>query len=343
MTKKLPLGKLNFDILEDLLRKYPGVFDQRVIVGPKVGEDAAIIDFPDRYLVAKTDPITFAMDEIGWYAVNINANDVAIRGAKPRWFQSTILLPEGCATEELAEEVFDQISRACRELGIAIVGGHTEITYSMDRPIVVGFMLGEVEKGKLVTTSGARPGDEIILTKGIVIEGTAIIAREKREDLRKRGYDEGFIRRCMDYLYDPGISVVKDALLANQFQIHSMHDPTEGGLATGLYEVARASGVGMLVYADKIDILPESQRLCAQYGIDPLGTITSGSLVLATDTENSQKVLEAYINSGMNASVIGRVEQRSFGIKIIKDGKMTDLTWSEKDEITKIFEIRGRR
>ncbi len=336
--KRLPLGKLNFDILERLLEKYPGVLDQRVIIGPKVGEDAAIIDLPDRYLVAKTDPITFAMDEIGWYAVHINANDVAIRGAKPRWFQSAILLPEGDTTEELAEEVFGQISRACRELGVAIVGGHTEITHALDRPIVVGSMFGEVEKEKLITTSGARPGDDILLTKGIVIEGTAIIAREKQGDLREKGYDEGFIRRCMGYLYDPGISVVKDALLGNQFEIHCMHDPTEGGLATGLYEMARASGVGMLIYGYKINIHPESERLCVQYGLDPLGTITSGSLVLTADPENSQRVLEAYLESGISASVIGRVEARSFGIKILKDGKMTDLTWSEKDEITKIFE-----
>jgi hydrogenase expression/formation protein HypE len=338
MVKTLPLGKLNFDILEDLLEKYPGVRDERLVVGPKVGEDAAIIDFPDRYLVAKTDPITFAIDEIGWYSVHINANDIAIRGAKPRWFQSAILLPEGRATEGLVEEIFNQISRACRELGVAIAGGHTEITYALDRPIVVGSMFGEVEKGKLVTTSGARPGDDILLTKGIVIEGTAIIAREKHEDLRERGYDEKFILRCKDYLHKPGISVVKDALMANQFEIHAMHDPTEGGLATGLYEMARASGVGMLVYGDRIDLLPDSERLCAEYGLDPLGTITSGSLILTADPENSQRVLEAYLKSGISASVIGRVEERSFGIKIIKGGKMTDLTWSEKDEITRIFE-----
>ncbi len=338
MVKTLPLGKLNFDILERLLEKYPGVLDERLVVGPKVGEDAAIIDFPDRYLVAKTDPITFAMDEIGWYAVHINANDVAIRGAKPRWFQSAILLPEGRATEGLVEEIFGQMSRACRELGVTIVGGHTEITHALDRPIVVGSMFGEVEKGKLVTTSGARPGDDILLTKGIVIEGTAVIAREKQGDLRKRGYDEKFIRRCMGYLYEPGISVVKDALVANQFQIHSMHDPTEGGLATGLYEMARASGVGMLIYGDKIDLLPDSKRLCAEYGLNPLGTITSGSLVLAADPENAQKVLEAYLSSGIKASVIGRVEEGSFGIKILKDGRTADLKWSEKDEITKIFE-----
>jgi len=317
MIKRLPLGKLSFDILERLLEKYPGVPDERLIVGPKVGEDAAIIDFSDRYLVAKTDPITFAMDEIGWYAVHINANDVAIRGAKPRWFQSAILLPDGGATEGLAEEIFSQISRACRELGVTIVGGHTEITYALDRPIVVGSMLGEVEKGKLVTTSGAKPGDDILLTKG---------------------YDEDFIRRCMDYLTEPGISVVKDALLANHFHIHAMHDPTEGGLATGLYEMARASGVGMFIYGDEIDLLPDSKTLCAEFGLIPLGTITSGSLILAADPENGQRVLEAYANSGIKASVIGRVEEKSFGMKILKDGRMDDLKWSEQDEITRIFE-----
>jgi len=337
MVKTLPLGKLNFDILETLLGKYPGVLDERLIVGPKVGEDAAVIDFPDRYLITKTDPITFAMDEIGWYAVHINANDIAIRGAKPRWFQSAILLPEERATESLVEEVFGQISRACRDLGVTIAGGHTEISPGLDHPIVVGSMFGEVEKGKLVTTSGARPGDDILLTKGIVIEGTAIIARERQQDLRKRGYEEGFIRKCMNYLYEPGISVVKDALLANQFEIHSMHDPTEGGLATGLYEMARASRVGMLIYGDKINLLPDSERLCAEYGLNPLGTITSGSLVLATDPQNAQMVLETYLNSGIKASLIGRVEERGFGIKILKDDGMADLKWSEKDEITRIF------
>jgi hydrogenase maturation factor len=184
----------------------------------------------------------------------------------------------------------------------------------------------------------ARPGDDILLTKGIVIEGTAIIAREKYQDLRKRGYDEEFIRRCMDFLYEPGISVVKDALLANQFEIHSMHDPTEGGLATGLYEMARASGVGMIIYGDKIDLLSDSQRLCAEYGLDPLGTITSGTLILAADRENSKKVLKVYLNSGVRASMVGKVKEKSFGIKILKDGRKSDLKWSEKDEITGIFE-----
>ena len=155
MKKKLPLGKLDFSLLERLLGKYQSKTDSRVIIGPKLGEDAAVIDFPDRYLVAKTDPITFATEEIGWYAVQVNANDIATRGAVPKWFQATILLPENKTTEELVANIFSQIQNACEELNITIIGGHTEVSYNLDRPIIVGCMLGEVEKHKLVSTSGA--------------------------------------------------------------------------------------------------------------------------------------------------------------------------------------------
>ena len=187
----LPLGKLKLELLEKLLNKYQSPQDPRLIVGPEIGEDAVVIDFGDRYLVAKTDPITFATDEIGWYAVHVNANDIATRGAKPKWFQSTILLPEGKTTEELIDRIFNQISSVCNELEVAVVGGHTEISYGLDRPIIVGCMFGEVKKEKLVTTSGAKVGDDLILKKGIVIEGTSIIAREKQEELRKRGWVKG--------------------------------------------------------------------------------------------------------------------------------------------------------
>ena len=251
MGKGLPLGKLNFDILERLLEKYPGVLDERLVVGPRVGEDAAVIDFPDRYLIAKTDPITFAMDEIGWYAVHINANDIAIRGARPRWFQSAILLPKERATEGLVEEIFGQISRACRDLGVTIVGGHTEISPGLDRPIVVGSMFGEVTKEKLVTTSGARPGDEILLTKGIVIEGTAIIAREFGARLKKLGMTAGEINRCRKFL--DNISIITEAKIAAATAgTSAMHDITEGGLATALEELSAAGGHSIRVDADNI-------------------------------------------------------------------------------------------
>ncbi len=199
----LPLGKLNPEFLEQLLRRYanPG---ERVVVGPGVGEDAAVIDFGERYLVAKTDPITFATDEIGWYAVNVNANDVAAMGATPRWFLATVLLPEGQTTPELVETIFAQIGDACAALEIGFVGGHTEVTYDLHRPIVVGQMLGEVAKDGLIRSAGARPGDALLLTKGVGIEATAIIAREKEAELAGRLSPEEIVQ-AQNFLHDPGI------------------------------------------------------------------------------------------------------------------------------------------
>ncbi len=149
----LPAGKLPLPLLEKLLTRF-APNDPRIVVGPRTGEDAAVFDFGDRYLVAKTDPITFATSEIGWYAVNVNANDVAVMGATPRWFLATVLLPAGQATAEMAERIFADISDACAALGVSLAGGHTEITHNLDRPIICGTMLGEIAKERLITTAG---------------------------------------------------------------------------------------------------------------------------------------------------------------------------------------------
>jgi hydrogenase maturation factor len=337
MIKTLPLGKLDYHLFENLLKKYPGKPDPRVVVGPKLGEDAAVIDYKDRYLIVKTDPVTFVTEEIGWYAVQVNANDIATRGAAPKWFQATILLPENKTTTGLVDRIFSQIFNACSELDITVIGGHTEISYGLDRPIIVGCMLGEVSKDKLVCTSGAKPGDVIILTKGIVIEGTSIIAKEKRQELQKRGYSAGFIKKCEEYLYSPGLSVVKDALLANKYKVNSMHDPTEGGLAAGLYEVASASGAGLLVKKERIPILEESHILCKEYKLDPLGTITSGALLITASRENSNNIISLLKENGIRADIIGDIKEKGFGLKIETGGIIEDLRFSAKDEIIKIF------
>ena len=170
--------------LERLLARAPAG-DPRLVVGARIGEDAAVIDMGDRgdrgdrYLVAKTDPITFAAEKIGWYAVHINANDVAVTGADPKWFLATLLLPDGKAGPSLVEEIFSDVLSACQELGVTLCGGHTEITHGLDRPIVVGQMLGEVAKDKLLRKDSLQPSDVVLLTQGVAIEGTAVIAREK--------------------------------------------------------------------------------------------------------------------------------------------------------------------
>lgn len=338
MADTLAVGKLDMEFLAALLEQYTRIDDERVVVGPRVGEDALVIEFGDHFLVAKTDPITFATDEIGWYAVNVNANDIATTGATCRWFLATLLLPEGQTTKQLVEDIFSQLSQACSSLGIALCGGHTEITYGLDRPIVVGHMLGEVERDALVTTAGMRVGDDLILTKGIAIEGTAIIAREKADVLGKK-FSSEFIARCQGFLHDPGISVVADAHLATaQACIHAMHDPTEGGVATGLRELALASDLGLVVDEARLNILPETALLCAEFCLDPLGLIASGSLLMALAPEDSAGVGEALRKAGIAASVIGKVVDRTEGLQLIRQDKPEPLPVFERDEITRLFE-----
>ncbi len=338
--KKFVLGKIKHELLDKLLKEFTsGVSDDRVIMGSKIGEDAAVIDMGDKYLVAKTDPITFVTDEIGYYAVNINVNDVACTGAIPKWFQSTILLPEKDTDEELIRNIFNNIHETCKSMNIAVIGGHTEVTAGLDRPIVVGSLLGEVEKESLVSTSGVKPGDVLLLTKGIFIEGTSIIGREKEQYLIEKGYGSDFVKRCKNYLFDPGISVFKDALLANQhFNINAMHDPTEGGLLTGIAEMAIASDTGVEILEKEIIILPEPLELSKIFKLNPLNTISSGSLLIAMDKKESPEYIDLLKKNGITAAEIGYFQSKSKGL-VIKDknGKKSRMVYSEIDEITKIF------
>jgi len=333
-----PPGKLPHAVLVEMLQNYTH-HPSRLVVPPGLGEDAAVIEFGDRYLVAKTDPITFATDAIGWYAVHVNANDIAAMGAVPRFFLATILLPQARATPELVESIFRSIYQAADGLGIAVCGGHTEITYDLDRPIVVGQMLGEVEPGRLVRSSGLEPGDALILTKGLAIEATAIIAREKREDLRQRGYAEDFLETCSHYLEDPGISVVRDAHIATAAgQVHALHDPTEGGVATGLFELAAASGVGLEIHADSLPISPDSARLCAEFDLDPLGVISSGSLLIGCAAHSAPAVLSSLEREGICAARIGVAREPEFGLRLSRDGQLVPLPAFPADEITRLFQ-----
>jgi len=331
----LPVGKLPQDILAGMLKAYTSL-DSRVVVGPSIGEDAAVVDMGDRYLIVTTDPITFLSEDIGTYTVRINANDIATMGGKPMWLLTTILLPERQSTANQVEGVFRQLSNACKEIGVSLCGGHTEITGGIDRLIVVGAMIGEVEKDDLISTSGARTGDDILLTKAIAVEGSSIIARYREEDI-KAVFGETFLRKCKNFLEDPGISILNEARIATESgEVHSMHDPTEGGLATGLFEVACAADVGLLIEEDRIPVLPECKTLCRHYGIDPLGLIASGSLLITLNPGDTDKVLEAIHNRDIAAVKIGKVLPRKEGLKIKKRNKVMDLPLFERDEITKI-------
>ena len=333
----LPTGKLPPNLLARLLSAYTQAGD-RVIVGPRVGEDAAVIAFGETCLVAKTDPITFATDEIGRYAVTINANDIAAMGAVPKWFLASVLLPEGRADEATVEDIFRSIHEAASALGIAVCGGHTEVTHGLDRPIVVGQMLGEVRREDLVLSSGLRPGDAILLTKGMGIEATAILAREKGEALGGRFEDE-VLRRCRDYLRDPGISVLREARIACETaRIHAMHDPTEGGVATGLHELAATSDTGVEVFAERLFMSDDSRALCEAFGLDPLGVISSGGLLIGAAEADGERVAEAVRGAGIRCERVATVREKAFGVKIRREGRLEALPVFVRDEITKVFE-----
>jgi len=335
-VESLPVGKLEVEYLAQLLARYARL-DDRVLVGAGIGEDATVIDFGDRYLVAKTDPITFATEEIGWYAVHVNANDIATTGAEPKWLLVTLLLPEGRTDSRLVERIFSQLAGACEQIGVSLCGGHTEVTYGLDRPIVVGQMLGEVAREQLVTSNGARVGDAILMTKAVAVEGTAIIARERGSELANR-YPAEFLARCRNLLRDPGISVLSEARIAvRTARVHAMHDPTEGGLATGLWELAQASGVGLRIQQAAIPTLPETAALCTRYGLNPLGLIASGSLLLALAAEDALPVVVALQSENIPATVIGEVVPPEEGMTLIADGHAQELPRFEPDEIARLF------
>jgi hydrogenase expression/formation protein HypE len=330
-------GKLPLEFLHDLLARHTQG-DPRLVAGPRVGEDVAVIDMGDRYMVVKTDPITFATDQIGWYAVHVNANDVASSGARPLWMLNTVLLPEKHTTPALVEQIFDQLHRACEGLGITLVGGHTEVAWGLERPIVVGVLIGEVARDRLLMTSDARVGDHVLLVKGIPIEGTAIIAREKYEDLRCRGFTQELLDRACNYLYDPGISVVSAAYLAAEHPgVHAMHDPTEGGLATGLHELAFAANAGVTLYRERVSVLPEGEQLCHAYGLDPLGVIASGALLVSVAPEQSASLLARYAEAGIPCAHIADLVPASEGCTLIDADGRRPLPRYDSDEIARLF------
>ena len=326
-------GKVPPEVLEKTVFDRLGVNDERVIIKSGVGIDAAAIDFGDSVLVATSDPITGAEKHIGFYAVNVNANDVATFGAKPKWFLVTILLPEN-ADEELLEKIMEDMHKSAGRLGVSIVGGHTEVTVGLNRPIVIGTMLGEVKKDQLVTSNGAKPGDVIILTKGAGIEGTSIIASENEEELKKV-FGKELVENAKRFLQK--ISVVKEALIAAEIGVHAMHDPTEGGIANGFHEMADAAGLGFRVYYEEIFIAEETRKLCEHFKLDPLALISSGSLLIAAPPEKAEKVVEAIRRKGIEAAIVGEFLGDNNVKVIVKDGKEVPLKRPETDEIWKLF------
>jgi hydrogenase expression/formation protein HypE len=325
-------------MLADLLAKVPHA-DSRVLLGPGIGLDAAVIDMGHgRVLVAKTDPVTFATDDIGWYAVNVNANDIACMGARPAWFLATALLPPG-APDALPGIIFDQLTAACTGLGIELVGGHTEVTLGLDRPIVIGAMLGEAAADDIVHGEGIRAGDAVLLTKGIAIEGTAVLAREVEAALTAAGINGGVIERARRMLYDPGISVVADAEAVRSItKPRLMHDPTEGGLAAALYEMADAAGMTIRIDAASVPIFEETRAVCDALGLDPMGLLASGGLLAIVAAEDAVAVVHGLGQSGIACAKIGSIVSGPPRVILGAEDSAIPLPSFARDELARFFD-----
>jgi len=299
---KLPLGKIPVDILKNVVFKNLGASRNEVILGPKAGVDGAILDMGTKNVIISMDPITGAVERIGIEAININANDVATFGVEPAFFFSCIMLPQN-SDRQIIENISTQMHHAASELGIAIVGGHCEVTPGIIKPIVVGCIMGLTDKGKYVTASGAKAGDKIILTKSAGIEGTAILATDREEQLRKL-FSQTMIDGAKNFYNQ--ISVVKDALTAYKTGgVHAMHDPTEGGILNGVHEIADASNLGLTILEEKISVEPETAKICRYYEIDPLQLISSGALLIAADPARADNIVDSLCQQHIYADVIG--------------------------------------
>jgi hydrogenase maturation factor len=337
MTATLPLGKIPPALLQQILGENPNL-DPRLILGPGIGLDCAVLEMGERCLVLKSDPITFTSDEIGWYAVQINANDIATCGASPNWFLATLLLPEGLTTEQDVLRIHGQILQACAALDISLVGGHTEITSGLERPVIAGTMVGEVRLEKLITPKGACAGDEILLTKCIPIEATAILARERPEALADV-LSESELAEAKNYAHQPGISVVREARLAAAIGgVSAMHDPTEGGLLSALWELADACSHTLKIDLGKAPITNLSAKVCGAFEIDPYQAIASGALLLTAKPEYVEPIQKSLAAADIPCTAIGRVEAGPAEVLFQPGTGWIRLPRPQRDELARVLE-----
>jgi hydrogenase maturation factor len=331
-------GKVPPEILQKIVFAKIGASDPDVLLGPKLGEDAAVIRIGDKVIIAATDPITGSVSDVGTLSVIVNANDIAAFGIHPRWFLVTILLPSDSTPDQL-ELIMTQIDETCQNLGIAVAGGHSEVTEGIDRPIITGFMIGVTDKGKYVTSSGAKPGDSIIVTKTIAIEGTSILATEGEEVLAKKLPATTIIHAKE---LKSQLSVVVEGIAAFETgYVTAMHDPTEGGLSNGLHELCDASNVGFEIYSDAIPIDDSTFEICTSLDVSPMELISSGCMIICCGKEHVNEVVNTIRTRGVMSTVIGTIVQDPDRRILVTDSDgiplerpATDALWDALKKIT---------
>ncbi len=329
-------GKLPLDFLSrEIFPRLPlPLNDSRVILGPAVGEDAAILKVGDELLAIHSDPVTGGGKLAGWLSVYVASNDIATRGVRPLWLLPVFLFREGAEESEILGLV-EQVGEAARRIGASVIGGHTEVTPNLSFNIVVTTAIGMGKR--MLRTADAREGDLIVMTKECALEGTAILSNELSDELRARGLSQGVLERASRLIEE--ISVLKESMVAADFTgVHSMHDPTEGGILGGVQELATASGLGFRIYEERIPLREETIGICRSLSIDPLRLISSGSLLIAVGRDTVEELLSAIERAGVRASVIGELTSRERGMVILRrDGREEDISEPVLDELWRVL------
>lgn len=335
------IGKVDAATFASFLRHRTGAADPSVIVPPTAGIDAGVIDLGDnRVLIVAEDPI-FAVpnqpyDLFGWHTVHIGASDIAVMGVKPQYMTYSLLMPPGTPDQDF-RTIVDAIDRAAQDLGIAIVGGHTGYYPGFVAPTIGGITVFAVaEKGQYITSAGARPGDDVLLTKGPAIETAALLSVLREQELRAN-HPAWLVKAAQDLCWQ--MSVVADAALAREAgEVTAMHDATEGGVLGGLFEIAEASNTGMVIDEAQIIYPKEVRMVCEQFNLDPLASIAEGALLLTADPSSSDAIVDHLTRSGIPVSVIGKVTGNPAERMIRRiDGTIEQLRIPEQDPFWPVF------
>ena len=328
----LKTGKLDSDLLEKIVFNNIKFIRPEVLTRPGIGEDCAVVDFGSYECVMSTDPITAAISEIGRLSIHISCNDIASNGIQPLGIMLAVMLPEG-TTEEEIEEMMRQAGEASEELGVEIIGGHTEITPAVTKPVIVSTAVGRGEKWASQHTENMKPGDYIMMTKYAGLEGSGVIACDFEEQLREILTREE-IEEAKGLLNQ--VSVVKEGVAAGKVGTHGMHDVTEGGVLGAVWEMCQVAGTGACLQVDQIPLKPVTKKICDYFDIDYLRLISSGCMIIMTPPDKKEEMEAAMEKAGVKLSCIGVIKEASEGIRMEIDGESMEIAPPASDELYKV-------
>ncbi len=334
------MSKFSLDVLNRCVYPYIKHHDPDVILGAVFGEDVALTRIDNGILVSHLDPIVGAVKNIGWLSVHVACNDIVTSGAPPRWILLLVLVPKK-EDEQLLDEIMGDISRAARETGVSIIGGHTGYSANLSRPLVAITALGTMSGHEPVCTKGAHVGDHIFVTKGIALEGTAILAYDFADVAQRLGLSEDHLIEARQLM--TGISIIPDALVLAERGATAMHDVTRGGLLETLLEIAKLSEVGVRVDANRIPIQRIVSRFAEAFQFEPLRMISSGTLVATISTEYVESASRSLVETGIYFADIGQVIKGQ-GVDIAQEGQVQHYQeiHCETDELTRMWELYPR-